>query len=216
MPVTPLQLLFDSRILLAEGVAGVLLIMLFTLLMLPSVLKSGTRTEVVAKATYGYIAQTIGLFLMTVAGLPAFYAAFGWASYSSGAYAGLLTIFAVGGILFLWQDGIIRTLDPASRLLPQIIFTHVWKLIGLLAVLTAGLSGAFFLFTNTAPLTPGWWVMYAGLFLYGVIVSWLTFERPGMRPPVPFNIAPMRPMKMTTAAKVKKPIARKPVKRAKK
>ena len=206
MPVTPLSLLFDSRLLLTEGLIGVLLIMLFTLLMLPSVLKAGSETEEVAKAAYGYIAQTIGLFLMTVSGLPAFYAAFGWATYSSGAYAGLLTIFAVGGILFLWQDSVLRQIEPASRLLPQIIFSHVWKLIGLLAVLAAGLSGAFFLFTNTAPLTPGWWVMYAGLFLYGVIVSWLTFERPGMRPPVPFS---MKSMRMAAAAKVKKPVAKK-------
>jgi hypothetical protein len=211
MPVTSLQLLFDSRLLLAEGLVGVLLIMLFTLLMLPSVLKPGTRTEDVAKASYGYIAQTIGLFLMTVSGLPAFYAALGWASYSSGAYAGLLSIFAVGGILFLWQDSVIRRIDPASRLLPKIIFTHVWKLIGLIAVLTAGLSATFFLFTNTNPLTPGWWVMYAGLFLYGVLVSWLTFERPGMRFPAPFNI---KPMKMTTAAKVTKPMAKKKIKKA--
>jgi hypothetical protein len=209
MPVTPLHLLFDTRILLFEGLLGILLIMLFTLLMLPSVLKPGSRTEDVAKASYGYIAQTIGLFLMTVAGLPAFYAAMGWAAYSSGAYAGLLTIFAVGGILFLWQDSVLRRLDPASRLLPQIIFTHVWKLIGLIAVLAAGLSAAFFLFTNTAPLTPGWWVMYAGLFLYGVLVSWLTFERPGRHLPVPFNITPMKPLVLTPAAKVKKPIAKK-------
>lgn len=209
MPVTPLNLLFDTRVLLFEGLIAVLLIMLFTLLMLPSVLKPGSRTEDVAKAAYGYIAQTMGLFLMTVAGLPAFYAAMGWAAYSSGAYAGLLTIFAVGGILFLWQDGVMRKLDPASRLLPQIIFTHVWKLIGLIAVLAAGLSATFFLFTNTAPLTPGWWVMYAGLFLYGVLVSWLTFERPGRRPPVPFNIAPMKPLVLVPAAKVAKPVVKK-------
>ena len=208
MPANLLNLLFDTRILLMEGLAGVMLILLFTLLMLPSILKAGARTEEVAKAAYGYVAQTIGIFLMTVSGLPAFYSAFGYASFSSGAYAGLLTVFAVGGLLYLWEDDKLRKIDPAAKLLPQVIFVHVWKLLGLIAILAAGLSCVFFLFTNTAALTPGWWVMYAGLFLYGVIVSWLTFERPGMRPPMPFTT-----LTMSRAAGIRKPTAKKPTKR---
>lgn len=208
MPSNLLSLLFDTRILLMEGIVGVMLILLFTLLMLPSILKSGTNTEEVAKAVYGYIAQTIGIFLMSVSGLPAFYSAFGSVNFSSGAYAGLLTVFAMGGLLYLWEDDKIRKLDPSSRLLPQVIFIHVWKLIGLLAVLAAGISCTFFLFTNTQTLAPGWWMMYAGLFLYGVLVTWLTFERPGSRAPMPFSS-----FTMSRAAGVRKPSAKKPVKR---
>jgi hypothetical protein len=204
MNTPPLSLLFDTRFLLTEALVGVLVIMLFTLLMIPSILKTGTRTEEVARATYGYIAQTIGIFLMTVSGLPAFYSAFGAETYSSGAYAGLLTIFAVGGLLFLWQDSVIRRIDPASRALPQLIFLYVWKLIGLLAILAAGLSATFFLFDNTQPLQPGWWMLYAGLFLYGVLISWLTFERPA-KPLMPFTT---KSVKRATAAKVKKPSAK--------
>ncbi len=206
----PLYLLFDSRILITEGLIAVLLILLFTLLILPSVLRPGAKTEDVARAAYSYIAQTIGLFLMTVAGLPAFMAAIGWTGYSSGAYAGLLTVFAVGGLLFLWQDGALRKIDVHARQLPQLIFMHVWKLIGLLAILVAGLSSAFYIFTNTAPLAPGWWVMYLGLFLYGILVSWLTFDRPHKKIHEHSTVHHFttKSMKAAHAAKVKKPVAK--------
>ncbi len=212
MMPAPIQLLFNPTLLLTEALVGVLLMLSFTLLMLPSILRAGAKTADVAKASYGYIAQTIGIFLMTVSGLPAFYSAVSSMDYASGTYAGLLTIFAVGGLLFLWQDGLLRKIDPAARMLPQVVFTHLWKLIGLLAVLAAGLSCAFFLFTNTAPLQSGWWIYYAGLFVYGILVSWLTLDRPGRRSPIPFSSIHMH---TSAAATVKKPIAKK-VKKTKK
>ena len=210
MNPAPIHLLFDSRMLLTQALVGSLILLVFTLLMLPSILRAGSNAAEVAKACYGYITQTIGIFLMTVSGLPAFYSAFGGASYTSGTYAGLLSVFAVGGLLFLWQDGKMRAIDAASRTLPQLVFTHLWKLIGLIAILAAGLSCVFFLFTNTAPLQPGWWIYYAGLFLYGLLVSWLTFDRPGRRMTIPFSS-----LSMTPAAGVKKPVAKKGVKKKK-
>lgn len=211
MPTNPLSLLFDSQMLFLQALVGTMLVVVFTMLMLPSILRAGSKAEEVAKAAYGYIAQTIGIFLMTVSGLPAFYAAFGYANYSNGVYAGLLTVFAVGGILYLWQDDKMRHVDPASRLLPQVIFIHLWKLIGLVAMLAAGISCAFFLFTNTQTLSSGWWIMYAGLFLYGLLISWLTFERSGTRGGLAFRSTPM----FSSASAVKKPSVRKTKKKVK-
>lgn len=204
--------LFQTQFLVSASLVTFFMVVFFTLLLLPSILRAGTSVEQTAQAAYGYIIQTIGIFLMTMSGLPAFYAAIGSQAFSSGMYSALLAVFAVGGILFLWQDGAMRKIDYASRMLPHLIFFYVWKLIGVLAMLAAGLSAVFFLLTSTALPANGWWMSYLGLFAYGAIVSWLTFERPIRKS---FSSAPMM-MKPAMGAHVKKPIAKKPSKKKKK
>lgn len=144
---------------------------LFTLLAIPALLKPGVRTTDVGHALFSYASQTAGIILMTIGGIPTLYSVLSDQYLSSSMYAGLLVVFAVGGILYLWHDAALQHLDPASRAVPKMIFACAWKFVGLMIVLLTLLSLMLRLLLQSTPPTGGWWVMHLALILYGAILS---------------------------------------------
>lgn len=181
----------------------VIVLLLFVVLVLPGLARPGAKPESIARAAYGYLAQSIGIILMTTGGLPAVYAVIAQQQLTSNMYLGLLLVFVIGGIAYLWHDNLVRSIDDASKAVPAALFFYCWKFIGLLVLLFAGLTYLLDALTigGNAPLD--WWVTPFVLFLYGLLLSWFTFRRPDL----PVLKAPV----MTPTAQPRL-IAKKPVK----
>lgn len=128
----------------------------------------GAKARNTAQAMYCTIMMSIGVLLMTISAIPTVTSVLAGESYASETYLGLLIVFAAGGSIFLWHDHWIRTLDPASRLVPSLIFLFTVKTIGTLITLLAGLSVILTLTLGGAEY--GWWIMPLTLFLYGAVL----------------------------------------------
>src|SRR5262249_12264220 len=106
-----------------------MLVQVFAMLFVPSILHKGKPMEV-GKAIYCYILQIIGIFLMSVSGLAALHGALGGQLRSSVEYLALLIVFAAGGVLFLWHEMMISSIDAASRAVPAAIYWFMVRLLG--------------------------------------------------------------------------------------
>jgi hypothetical protein len=157
---------------------------LFTIFTLPAAFRQTASADAVCFAAYCYLGQMLGVLLMTAGGLPALYAVFAMQPLSEMTYLGLLLVFAIGGLLFLWNDNHLRTIDPAARTVPGSVFFATWKFIGLLVTVFASLSFVLKLML-VVQLDPRWWVPHMIMLLYGLILSWFTLHRAkaGVRTP---------------------------------
>lgn len=216
--INPMSLtaLFQSVGLSYGPTLPVIILMLFIFLALPAVFRPSVRADSIAFAAYCYLAQMLGILLMTAGGLPALYAVFAAQPLAEITYLGLLLVFAAGGALFLWHDARLRMIDPASRAIPAALFFITWKFMGLLVIVFAGLSFMLRLML-AAERTEGWWVMHLIMILYGLIISWFTLSRPEespaftslpTRPVAPVIQMPKAPLVPRPAATVKKPVAK--------
>lgn len=171
-----LTALFQSVGITYGPMLPVLVILLFALLALPALLKPGARAEAVGAAAYSYMAQMLGVLLMTAGALPALYAVFAAQPLSESTYLGLILVFAAGGGLFLWHDMRLRAIDAVSRSVPGTIFFITWKFIALLTTVLAGIS---FILTiiQDAPRAEYWWVGHLVMLLYGLTLCWFTLSR---------------------------------------
>ncbi len=148
------------------------------LLFIPSMLFPGAKPWMVGKAAYCYILMFIGIFLMSIGGIPAVYGVLQKliipeATFSTQSYLALLLIFAVGGLTFLWHEHMVVSIDEASRRVCASVFHFTVKLIGyfvttlsalafVLTILFAGRMGVIF------PVMP------LILLVYGLLLSWAT------------------------------------------
>ena len=149
---------------------------LFVLITLPAFVHPGTRIPNIASAAYCYLAQMLGIILMSSGALPALYAVFSMQELSQMTYLGLLIIFGIGGFLFLWQDMQLQSMDGMARAVMGSLFVMTWKFIGLLTVVIGGLSFAMRLMLVTER-TDHWWVTHLIMLLYGLILTWFTLDR---------------------------------------
>lgn len=187
----------------------VIVLVVFILLTLPAVFRPSVRAEAICFAAYCCLAQMLGILLMSAGGLPALYAVFAQEPLSEIGYVGLLFLFAVGGVLFLWHDSRLQTIDAASAAIPAFIFFFTWKFIGLLITVFAGLS--FMLqIIHTIPRDDNWWVTHLIMLLYGLVITWFALRRPTL------SIAPLEqvPPPPSVPVVAKKPVAR-PISKAK-
>lgn|GEM_PF-1087003 len=185
----------------------VIVLVLFLLITLPVVFRPSMRAEAICYAAFCCMAEMLGILLMTAGGLPALYAVFSGQPLSEVTYLGLLIVFGIGGLLYLWHDSKLRAVDPASKAIPVAIFFITWKFIGLLVTVFAGLSFVLRLMLVEEQ-GVDWWVTHLIMLLYGLIISWFTLHRTPMFPVPAFTSTQTR---MTPAAAVKKPVANKPV-----
>jgi len=211
--INPMSLtaLFQSVGLSYGPTLPLIILVLFIFLALPAVFRPSVRADSIALAAYCYLAQMLGILLMTAGGLPALYAVFAGQPLAEVTYLGLLLVFAAGGALFLWHDMRLNSIDPASRAIPAALFFITWKFMGLLVTVFAGLSFVLRLML-AAERTEDWWVMHLIMILYGLILAWFTLSRPEDAPvftslPTRTPAAPL-PMVPRPAVTVKKPIAK--------
>lgn len=164
-------LLFSATGLAYGLLVPLLIAQMFALFLLPCMMKGG-RPQELAKAVYCYMAQTVGILLMTIGGLSAMISVLGNRELSGGTYVGLLFVFAVGGIAYLYHDNMLATIDAASRSVAEALFHYTWKFIALLIVLFASLSFLLELLLQDQNSEPYWWVTNVVLIFYGVLLAW--------------------------------------------
>lgn len=190
----------------------VIVLLLFVVMVLPGLSRPGVKPESLARAAYGYLAQSIGIILMTTGGLPAVYAVIAQQALSSNMYLGLLLVFVIGGLTYLWHDNFVRSIDGASKAIPAALFFYSWKFIGLLVMLFAGLTYLLNALANAGHEPLDWWISPFVLFLYGFLLSWFTFRRPDlpvMKTPVAIpTMKSQAPAKKTVKPKSRPPLAK--------
>lgn len=195
MPMSP-TMMFQSVGLLGGLFLPLIVLLLFAILVLPGVLHGSGKPHAIGKAAYNYLAASLGIVLMSAGGLPAVYAVFARQPLSTGSYTGLLLVFAVGGLTFLWHDARLEKSDSASKALPASLFFFTWKFIGLLVSLFAGLSFVLRIIARTDTGASDWWVIHLIMLLYGLLLSWFTIneEKQAIKP-----LAHAVPMKASKA-----------------
>lgn len=180
-------LLFSGSGLFYGLLLPVVAVGIFSLILIPAIHVAGAKPMNACKAIYCYTLQIIGIFMMSLAGFPAVYGVLAEVMYDdSDAYLALLLVFTAGGLIFLWHDAMARTIDTASRSVPQAIFTFTFRLVGVLAASLAILSLFLTMLLSDGSLDPFWWIQPMIFLFYGLILSWCTWdykEKGGITPP---------------------------------
>jgi hypothetical protein len=172
--------------------------------------KSGARPSEVAKAVYCYLAETAGILLMSIGGITAMASVLSSRPLSSATYMGLLFVFAVGGITYLYHDGILHRVEASARSIPDAIFLYSWKFIALLVTLFAALSFILQLLLREGEMEPYWWVIHLVLVFYGVVLAWCVAHPLKDDRPQTFRSAPVaRPAMSMAASAPKKAVTKK-------
>ncbi len=173
-------------------------LVLFFLLCVPAFMRSNARPMDIARAAFHCLAQSVGIVFMIAGSLPALQVVISNQSLGSTAYMGLLTVFAVGGLLFLWNDVQLKAMSVASKEIPETLYFYTWKFIGLLIVLYSGISLVLNLLFTPGSFMGGGWMMHVILFFYGMMISFFTLTRPHITAPTPARIVPTAAKKKAT------------------
>lgn len=193
------------------------IIVLLSLVTLAGIVRGGNAWDI-AYATYCYVAQAIGIILIVTGSVPVLLAVLSGQLLSNDTYLGLLFVFALGGILFLWHDATLRGLDPVAKAVPGALFFFTWKLVGLMvsayALLTLVMTTVVTLSTpgSAFPIQHG--IVHITMLLFGLGLGWFTQVQSPARPSVTTRRL-AHPTMPAIAAKAKRPVA-KAVKRKKK
>ncbi len=205
--------LFQSVGIFSGFMLPIAILLLFVILVLPGLTRSGAKPESLALAAYCYLAEALGIILMTAGGLPAVYAVVSHQLLTSSTYMGLLSLFIIGGSIFLWHDSLLRDVDSDSKAVPAALFFYSWKFIGLVVVLFTGLSFILQWLVNTNSQIGDTWTVHLVMLLYGLLLCWFTLPAPAVRP-APVKAATKRPdfkprAAPVMAAKTKKRVIKK-------
>ena len=160
------------------SVLGLLLLHLLVGLFLVNHISGSHDPAHSAQAVFGYTAQAFGIVLMSIGGLPALYGVLAEQSMPVVAYLGLMLVFAFGGLLFLWQDGLLRMLPKASTLVPGALSRVLWRFIGLLVATVSLLSLFLQLLIDGPNLLRPFWALHLTGMLYGVLLLLATRPLP--------------------------------------
>jgi len=168
----PLSTIFGMVGIVYGLIAPLTIILLLIFFLLIGMRSAGAKARGVMQATYCIMMMSIGILLMTIAAIPTVASVLASMSYSGATYIAFLILFLTGGMLFLHHDRWLQAIDNASAQIPTMVYTYLFKLIGVLATLLSGLSLALtFIFGNVED---GWWVMPLTVLLYGLLVMWST------------------------------------------
>jgi hypothetical protein len=155
--------------------AGVIALELAAFLLLARHITESRNPDDVGRAIFGYMMLTVGMLLMSLSAIPTLISVFGSAGFTVEIYFGLVLIFAIGGLLYLWHDYRVRELPADAVRLPKLIYHFFVKTIGQLSLVLAVLY-----FTMSLALqgtdTEGWWSMPLTILLYGLLLTFLTME----------------------------------------
>ena len=189
---------------------------LLSLVALAGILRGGNAWDV-AYATYCYFAQAVGIILIATGSVPVLLAVLSSQLLENDVYVGLLFIFALGGILFLWHDAKLRHIDAGAKAVPGAMFFFTWKLIGLMVtayamltlvvmtVMYVSVEGAIFPAQNAYVLIT--------MLAFGLGLGWFTQVKASTRTVTTRTLAPLMP---AMALKAKKPVAKAAPKKKKK
>ena len=188
----------------------ILLLVLFTLLLIPGLLTAGSRPAEAAKAAYCFLMQMLGVVLLAVGALPALASVLekltvGTDRLSTQTYVALLIVFAAGGLTFLWHETLAQRVDQTSRRPYVALFSVFWKAVGYLLLLVSVLSFFLTLLLVGTVVSPGWWIWPSLGFAFGSLLSWLTRDHAGMGVKAAPSVLPARyPTPMKSSKKMPK------------
>lgn len=184
--------LLQSHVLLYGVFLPLVSLLLFFLLCVPAFLRSSARPMDIARAAFHCLAQSVGIVFMIAGSLPALQVVISNQVLGGTTYIGLLIVFAVGGLLFLWNDIQLKAMSVASKEIPETLYFYTWKFIGLLVLLFSGVSLALNLLFSPESFAEGGWMMHVIMFFYGMLISFFTLNRPHITPPAPARIVPSK------------------------
>jgi len=156
-------------------VLPLLLLFIMTLIFIASMQQPGAKAKQVGEAIYSYLMQTVGVILMTIGALPTIYSVLSGRGYSSITYLGLLMVFSIGGVIFLWHDHHEQAIDTASKAVPGAIYFYMFKILGHLLTIFAGLSLLLTIIFSGGG-DPEWWMTPMIMLFYGLLLCWCTTE----------------------------------------
>ena len=176
----------------------VILVQLVLFLFLPLMVRDKGDPRETARALFSYMMQVVAIILMTISILPTVIAVLAQQELSVEISLSLLLLFATGGILFLWCNQNVRDLPDEARIIPELIYRNLLKVVGYLCILAAALMLAFstsFDFGNLGR----WWIQPVILILYGGLLCWITSGDPKVD--MLFGPQPDEPVKAKTTSK---------------
>src|SRR5690606_17325184 len=115
-------------------VAGVVVAEILALLLLARTIADTKNPDEAGKAVFGYTMLTVGVALMSISSVPTLIAVFGDAGFTVEVYFGLVLIFAVGGLLYLWHDYRLRELSTDAVRIPRLVYHFAMKAAGQLSL----------------------------------------------------------------------------------
>lgn len=119
--------------------ASVILVIIFTLLLIPSLLVPGAKPEAAAKAIGCYVLKTIGLLLLASSVIQLMYGLVSLQLPDPGTLSLLVLLLVVGLGIMVHQSRIVATIDEASVSVVRLVFCHTCEMIGKLITLGTGL-----------------------------------------------------------------------------
>lgn len=167
-----------------------------------SVSHDGGKPSERIRALYCHVMQFISVLLITAGALPALYAVCSMQPLSQITYVGLMLVFAIGGLLFLWHDARLLEIDKTARETSDALFFAAWKLMGVLVVVFTGLSLILRTMVDIE-LAQQWWIMHLTMLLYGLLLCWFTLDRR------PIIVVKPTVNRVLFAKKTTKPVTRK-------
>lgn len=179
MSLAPLASIFGNTGIFYGVVLPLLTLLTFALLLIPSLAGSTRNAEGAAKAVYCYLAQFVGILLMTLGSLPTVYAVLAGTALPTPTYLALLGIFAAGGLTFLWHDALVQSIPAGVRGVPFSIYFFTLKFLGTLAILLSALTLLLVPTLVQTGLPPNFWVMPVTILLYGLLIAWFTRSQAG-------------------------------------
>jgi len=151
--------------------APVILLVTFTLLLIPSLLATGAKPDAAAKAIGCYILKTVGLILIAASVIQLTYGLIIF-DVPTGDTLTVLVLLLVTGIgIMIHQSRIVATIDTPSVSVVRLVFSHTCELVGALVALGSGLSLMISLLI--AQDTSGW-EMSGTLLLLGMLLMILS------------------------------------------
>lgn len=151
-----------------------LLLQLMALLFIPALLHTKGDVVETGKAIYCMLLEGLGLILLTAGGIPTVYSVLSGSLLFDRQYLALLLIFAVGGLLFLWHDHLMHSVDKSARAIPQAILFFAVRFIGIAAIVFSAISLVLTILLRQAPMESTWWVLHTIVFIYGTFLWWCT------------------------------------------
>src|SRR3989338_7794840 len=150
------------------------LLQFLALLLIPTLLHHKGDAVESGKAIYCLLLEGLGLILLTAGGIPTIYSVLSGSLLQDRQYLALLLIFAVGGLLFLWHDHLMLSVDKSVRALPQAILFFGVRLIGIATIVFSILSLVLAVLLRQGALEPNWWILHTIVFIYGTFLWWCT------------------------------------------
>ena len=164
-------------------VLGVVVVQLVIFLLLSKLLEDSKNPQNEGGAILGYTMLAVATVLMSVSAILATISIMGGTlTFASSTYFALVLIFAVGGLLYLWNDHRLHEIPESAKKVPRVIFFYSIKAIGQLSIVLSALYLCTSIVLQNA-ITREFWSIPITLLLYGSVLCILTKQEAPKKKP---------------------------------